>query len=97
MEQEITVVAYITARAGAEETVEAALKRVESDVQGEPGCRLYALHRNTEQPGQFIMIERWACAAALEQHSKAEPFLRFSKAIEGLAELSVTTMTREGL
>lgn len=94
MEQEITVVATITASSSSVHLVEAALIDVEREVQGEPGCIQYVLYRNNELPNQFIMLERWASAAAMEEHGKGEPFLRFMKAIDGLADLNVTTMSK---
>ncbi|GGD20423.1 hypothetical protein GCM10011513_17400 [Franconibacter daqui] len=94
MEQEITIVATITSSASAVHLVEAALIQVEREVQGEPGCKQYALYRNNEQPNQFVMLERWASREAMEEHGKGEPFLRFMKAIDGLADLSVTTLTK---
>lgn len=94
MEQEITVVATVNANASSAHLVEAALIDVEREVQGEPGCLQYALYRSNEKPNQFVMLERWASQAALDEHGKGEPFLRFIKAIDGLADLSVTTLTK---
>ncbi|WP_039057202.1 antibiotic biosynthesis monooxygenase family protein [Enterobacter sp. Bisph1] len=94
MNDAITVVATITAHAGSREKVAQALKTVERDVQGEPGCEFYQLHLNRENDHQFVMIERWASMQMLEQHSQAAPFKALVSAIDGLADLHVTTLTR---
>jgi len=66
MHDNITLVATITARQGAREKVLLALKTVERDVQGEPGCLQYQLYMNRENDHQFVMIERWQSALMLE-------------------------------
>ena len=38
-------------------------------VHAEPGCEVYALH---ESDGEFVMVERWESADALDVHGKAE-------------------------
>ncbi|AGN85499.1 antibiotic biosynthesis monooxygenase family protein [Enterobacter sp. R4-368] len=93
MNDTVTVVATITAHAGCREKVAGALKTVERDVQGEPGCLSYQLHVNRENDHQFVMIERWASAKMLEQHSQAAPFRALVSAIDGLADLNVMTLS----
>ena len=93
MHDAITIVATITAHSGSREKVVQALKTVERDVQGEPGCELYQLHLNRENDHQFVMIERWQSAKMLEQHTQAAPFGALVRAIEGIADLQVTTLT----
>jgi len=94
MSDAIPVVATIPAHAGSREKVAQALQTAERDVQGEPGCELYELHLNRENDHQFVMIERWASMQMLEQHSQAAPFKALVNAIDGVAELHVTTLTR---
>lgn len=93
MHDAVTIVATITAHSGSREKVLQALKTVERDVQGEPGCELYQLHLNRENDLQFVMIERWQSAKMLEQHTQAAPFGALVRAIEGIADLQVTTLT----
>lgn len=95
MQDKITVVATITAHSGAREKVADALKTVERDVQGEPGCELYQLHLNRENDSQFVMIERWQSAKMLEQHAQGAPFKALVAALEGIADLQVVTLTTE--
>lgn len=93
MHDEITIVATITARPGARDKVAQALKTVERDVQGEPGCEQYQLRVNSKNDHQFVMIERWQSAQMLAKHEQAAPFKALVSAIDGLADLQVTTLT----
>lgn len=92
MHDNITLVATITARQGAREKVLLALKTVERDVQGEPGCLQYQLYMNRENDHQFMMIERWQSALMLEKHTQAAPFNTLVHAIDGMADLQVTSL-----
>lgn len=68
MSNEVVLVAYIEARPGKEDELEAVLKSVQAPTHAEPGCRVYAVHRSAAKPGRFIFIERWANQAALDSH-----------------------------
>ncbi|WP_130835802.1 putative quinol monooxygenase [[Erwinia] mediterraneensis] len=93
MNSTITVVAYINANAGHEKDVEQALKTAVQQVQSEPGCEQYVLHKNLDDAGQFVMIERWHSSEMLDQHNQAEPLQQLLRALEGKATLSVHKMT----
>lgn len=47
------------------------------ETRKETGCMKYELHRVTDQPGFFIMMEEWASAAALETHNTSMHFENF--------------------
>lgn len=94
MSTEITIVATITARSGYRTEVEQALRKVEREVQQEPGCEQYQLYVSHDNDHQFVMIERWQSEAMLAQHSQAEPFQALSRAIEDKADLEVVTLGR---
>ena len=53
MSTEITVVATITARSGYRAEVEQALRKVELEVQQEPGCEQYQLYVRRDNDHQF--------------------------------------------
>ena len=46
----------------------------------EAGCELYALHEN---PGQLVMIEKWADQASLENHFTGRAFAELGPQLEG--------------
>ncbi|MEW6484339.1 MULTISPECIES: putative quinol monooxygenase [Tatumella] len=89
MSQVITVIASITAKSGEEKVVAEALKTAEKEVQGEPGCESYVLHRNISQPQQFIMLERWSSRQHLDEHEKAPAFQKLAAALNNRASLDV--------
>ncbi|MER5863063.1 putative quinol monooxygenase [Kitasatospora sp. NPDC002040] len=46
----------------------AAFERLAPVVRAEDGCLQYDLHRVTDDADRFVLIERWASAAALAAH-----------------------------
>jgi quinol monooxygenase YgiN len=38
----------------------------------EPGCQLYDVHRNPEQPGKYVFLERFNGVAGLDAHLAAQ-------------------------
>lgn len=92
MSDVIAIVATVIPKAGEEERVEQALRTVEREVQGEPGCQQYQLHRDLDNPQHFVLLERWASEAHLQQHSEAAPFLRLMETIQDRAELRITKL-----
>ena len=89
MSDVIAIVATIIPAAGEADVVEQALRKVEREVQGEPGCQQYQLHQDLDKPDHFVLLERWESAAHLQQHSEAAPFLQLMESIKDRAELQV--------
>ena len=68
------IVATIKVKAGMEQQFEAVAKELVAKVNaGEPGCRLYALHR-AETPLTYVFMERYADQAAVEAHRGTDYF-----------------------
>ncbi|MBA2349464.1 MAG: antibiotic biosynthesis monooxygenase [Solirubrobacterales bacterium] len=67
-ETKVVVVATVEVKPGSEEAVQALLETVITHTHTEEGNISYALHRDFEQPGRFVMVERWASREALEEH-----------------------------
>ncbi|KLN96973.1 putative quinol monooxygenase [Moellerella wisconsensis] len=89
----VTVVAYITVNDKSDlEMIESTLKTTVQAVKQEPGCEMYALHRNNDHPLQFIMIEKWSSPQMLEQHSQAAALQNLGRVLAGKAQLEVKTM-----
>jgi quinol monooxygenase YgiN len=76
----IVVVATITPKPEHTDEVAAAFAEVIPQVHTEDGCELYALHRAGDQ---LIMIERWASAEALDQHSRGAALAALNPALRG--------------
>ncbi|WP_280194136.1 putative quinol monooxygenase [Nocardia farcinica] len=68
MSNPIVVVATMLAKPGEEDTVEKTLSGAAVSVHAEQGCLLYALHRKSGTPGEFVMIEKWASREDLDAH-----------------------------
>jgi quinol monooxygenase YgiN len=71
---ELTVIARVKAKPGREAELERALQEVVGATHEEPGCLRYALHRSTEDPATFLLVERWASRAAHEEHRQTPHF-----------------------
>jgi quinol monooxygenase YgiN len=65
----VVVVATITPKPDQVDAVREAILTAIPKVHAEPGCEVYALH---ESDGEFVMVERWESAEALDVHSAAE-------------------------
>lgn len=91
----VVVVATAEAAEGQEEKVEQAFRTAIEAVHAEPGCELYALHRDSRSPSTFVMVEKWASPDALRTHSKGQALAELGAALDGLlaAPLKVQTLT----
>jgi quinol monooxygenase YgiN len=67
---EIVVIAIVDVRPEAREQALAALTAGIEATHGEEGCVAYALHEDIETPGRFVIVEKWATAAALDEHAQ---------------------------
>ena len=68
------VVATLKVKPGMEKDFEAVPKELVAKVNaGEPGCKLYELHR-AETPGTYVFMERYVDQAAVEAHRAPEHF-----------------------
>jgi quinol monooxygenase YgiN/quercetin dioxygenase-like cupin family protein len=77
MQQALTAVTFIRGKPGAEDQVKRELLSLTPPTRAEPGNLGYDLYQSIDQPGQFMRIEAWRNAEALELH-KASPYLRAS-------------------
>lgn len=63
--------------------VDEALRSAVRAAHSEPGCELYALHRTSDDPVRFVMIEQWADADALAAHLEGEAIKALLPALAG--------------
>ncbi|MEW6283305.1 MAG: antibiotic biosynthesis monooxygenase family protein, partial [Candidatus Eremiobacterota bacterium] len=64
----LRVLAAFQVQSGKEAELMAALKEVARPTRAEPGCLEYELHRCTEDPTRFVMLEKWTSPDALQAH-----------------------------
>ena len=92
--KDLIVVASITAQAGHEATVRAALERIVPPSRAEAGCLRYDLHGDVAEPARFVMLEAWKDAAALAQHEATPHFQELVATIGGKAAIQVTKLNQ---
>ncbi len=86
----VVVTAVFVPRAGSFDAVTDVLSRAIARVHEEPGCLLYAIHRDPED--RIIMIEKWESTELLDAHGAGEAVAQLNSDIDGLlAEPVVVT------
>ena len=66
------VTATWVARDGEEQRVLDILERLTPLVRAEPACRVYQVHRSTEDPRRFFLYEQYDDEAGFEAHTRTE-------------------------
>ena len=84
---QITVIAKLKAKSGAEEQLYEACRSLVAPTLQEDGCINYDMHRSTEEPGTFMFYENWTTRPLWEQHMQAPHLTKFSAATEGIVEV----------
>jgi quinol monooxygenase YgiN len=64
----IRKLAHIRARPGGAPALRAALARLEQATRQEPGCRGFTFYQAITTPEDFVLVEHFVDAAALQQH-----------------------------
>jgi quinol monooxygenase YgiN len=84
MDERVTVLARVRARAGKEAEVRRLLLALVAPSRTEAGCLNYDLHQSAADPAEFMFYENWTSRAALDAHA-AMPYLdEFDALSEGL-------------
>jgi beta-alanine degradation protein BauB len=73
----LTAVTFITGKPGADQEVKRELQSLTQPTRAEAGNLVYDLYQSVDQPGEFMRLEVWRNAEALELH-KASPYLKAS-------------------
>lgn len=75
----VVLVATLVPKPGAEEQVEAAVRKAVSATHAQDqGCELYAAHRTVRGKAAFVVIEKWSSAETLGAHTKGAAFAAFT-------------------
>lgn len=91
----LTVIARVTAKKGAIESVRSELLKLIEPTRKEEGCIEYNLHQDNEDPAVFAFYETWESLASLERHMNSDHFRSYVNAVGGLIEEKVVhKMTR---
>jgi quinol monooxygenase YgiN len=86
MAEDVTVVARMKVEPGEEQRALEILRAVIQASHGEDGCVKYTLHRSSNEPGAFCIVEKWRSQADLDAHFKRPHMAPLAEAIELLSE-----------
>jgi quinol monooxygenase YgiN len=82
----VLVVNWI-ANPGRENEVAVIFEKLQAASRQEPGCLMYIVHRQTEDPRRFFIYEQYRDAAALEAHRNSPHFQQYAaKALREIGE-----------
>jgi len=95
---ELFMLAKLKAKVGSESAMEKELKALVEATHSEPGCLLYALHRDSNDVSQFVVIERFLSKEALDSHYTSQHFLKHFSLISPLlaSEPEIIQLTSVG-
>jgi quinol monooxygenase YgiN len=68
MSKQITTIARLKAKPGAEARLEELLKSLIEPTRAESGCIDYTMHRDLEEPGAYYFYDNWRSQEALDAH-----------------------------
>lgn len=95
----LSVIAYVTAKAGQEERVRGALLELVRETRKERGCINYDLHQSEESAAEFAIYENWERPGDLEAHAQSAHLLAFrrnaAEMLEGPSEITKWKMISE--
>jgi quinol monooxygenase YgiN len=78
---EFVVIALYTVRPGGEEQVASALRNMRAPSRAEPGNLDYQVLRDPQQPGRFVLYERYADEAAFQAHLATDHFTTWLRGV----------------
>ena len=80
------MIATMKVKPGDEERALEILRGVIAASHTEDGCVKYTLHRASNEPGAFAIVEKWRSQADLDSHFKEPHMAPIADALELLAE-----------
>jgi quinol monooxygenase YgiN len=76
-EQPIVLNVHMEAVPGREKDLKSELTKLLSPTRSEPGCIVYELHLDPEDPAKFMFYEKFKNQAALDNHVNSAHFKKF--------------------
>jgi quinol monooxygenase YgiN len=70
----VIITASIKAKEGQGDEMEKAIKKLAPKFCSDPGCKMYTVHRNLENPDQFFFYEQYDDEAAVTYHMASSTF-----------------------
>jgi quinol monooxygenase YgiN len=91
----LTVIAKITAKNEAVETVAQQLANLVPPTRNEQGCIHYSLYQDNDDPAIFMVYEHWERKIDLDAHMSTKHFKECFATIEGLFQIEVHLLTEK--
>ena len=82
----LTIIAKLKAKAGADDQLYEACRKLVAPTRAEEGCINYDMHRSIED-GTIMFYENWTTKPLWEQHMKSPHLSEFSAATKGMVEV----------
>jgi len=89
MNDKLTVIAHICAKAGRETQVREVLLGLIAPTRAEAGCIDYDLHVSQDDPRQFVFYENWASESHLQAHANSAHLRAFRNIANEILERPV--------
>jgi len=86
MPDQVTVIATVKVKPDDQDRALEILESVIAATHGEEGCVKYTLHRSTNEPGAFSIVEVWRSQEDLEAHFTQPHMAALQEAFEMLTE-----------
>ena len=83
---EVTVIAVMKVAPDGEERALEILHEVIASTHEEEGCVKYTLHKDTNQPGAYCIVEKWRSQADLDAHFGQPHMAPLAEAVDLLSE-----------
>jgi quinol monooxygenase YgiN len=74
----IVLVVKLTVRAGEEQRVAELFRPLQEASRKEPGCAMYIVQQQVENPRVFLVYEQYKDAAALDAHRNSPHFKQYA-------------------
>ena len=95
MTKEIGLVAVLKAIPGKEAALEAVIRPCVEASRKDEGCLYYTAHRDLNEPGRYVFVERWASKEPLAAHEQQPHFKALVAGVAGKIDgpLSVSLLS----
>jgi quinol monooxygenase YgiN len=93
-ETPIVLNVHFQAAPGHEKELGAQLRALVAPTHEEPGCIIYELHFDPQDPSKFMFYEKFASQAAIDHHVGTPHFRRFQSYLQANNPLAAQSLTK---
>jgi quinol monooxygenase YgiN len=77
----IIALGKVYAQVGRREEVRELMRSTQARVREQPGCLSYEFAETLDEPGTFLVAQRWRDRAAIDEHYRSQAFADYQAAI----------------